>query len=930
MATEFRLLGNIEAHLDGNPVDIGHSQLRAVLAVLLVEINRTVSVDRFIDRVWGARRPLRRPRNGVQHGISLLRSALADVPGVAITWQATGYRLSADPDTVDLHRFRAEVAQARATGDDADAAALFAQALARWEGEPFAGLDTPWFTTLRDSVLQEHHTAQLDLTDLHLRQGRHAALLPELTARSHRHPLDERLAGQVVLAYYRNGRAADALTHYRHLRQRLADELGTNPGPALQQLFQQVLTADPALAAPAAERVPVPRHLPAPPRLFTGRTRELAHLTAALDDRAEAGGAVVISALAGAGGIGKTWLALTWAHRHLDRFPDGQLFVDLHGFSPSGRPTDPADALRGFLTALGADPGSLPPGLDDLAARYRDLVAGRRVLVVLDNAASAEQVVPLLPGSPTCTVLVTGRRRPASLIDRHGARHLPLGVLTRAEARDLLAGRLGAGRVAAEPAAVDELVELCGGYPLALSITARNAATRPGLALAEIAAELRELGLEVLDHDTDPAASLPTVLSWSLRRLTDEQRTVFALAGIAPGPDTTRAAVVALTGLPPARVHRALSALEEASLVERRPHGRYAMHDLVRDYAAATAHRTVSDDERQAAPARVMDFHLHTAHAADRLLEPQRPLVPPCPPTPGVQPLPLPDTAAAMAWLEAEHATLLATQRAAADLGRHHLVWHLAWALDIFHFRQGHLHDALAAWRAALDAAAHLPDPTALTRAHRLLGRVCSRLGLHEEATAHLGEALDVAARHHDVAEQAHTHRVLAFASAGRGDDRRALHHARHALDLYRPLGRPTWEADAHNQVGWYATRLDEHDIADEHCRTALALHRRHHNTDGEAAALDSLGLIAHRTGDHRQAVDHYRRALALCRDLGHSSQVADTLDSVGHPYAALGWHDEAREAWREALELYREQQREADVDRVERQLDALDSTPAT
>jgi tetratricopeptide (TPR) repeat protein len=689
----------------------------------------------------------------------------------------------------------------------------------------------------------------------------------------------------------------------------------------------------------------VPRQLPAAPGLFAGRQAELAGLNRVLGsaapdgqdtavqgtasaDMAVVGATVVVSAIGGAGGIGKTWLALAWAHRHLDRFPDGQLFVDLRGFSPAGEPMASDAALRGFLDALGVDPGRIPSAPDAQAALYRSLVVDRRMLIVLDNAATADQVIPLLPGSPTCTVLVTGRHRLASLIDRHGARHLTLGVLACDEARALLAGRLGADRVAAEPDAADELVELCGAYPLALSITARHAAIRPGVPLAEVAAELRELGLEMLDHDTDPAASLPSVLSWSLRRLTKEQRTVFGLLGIAPGPDTTLPAVVSLTDLSLARARKALSALEEASLVERRPLGRYAMHDLVRDYA--TTH-DLPDGVREAAMVRVVDFYLHTAHAADRLLYPHRPLLPPDPPAAGVHPHSLPDVAAATAWLEAEHATLLGTQRAAIALGRHHVVWHLAWVMDTFHFRRGYLRDALASWQAALDAAAHLPDLTIRSRTHRILGRACSRLGLHEEATGHMDWALELAVRHHnDPTEQAHTHLQLAFVWGRRGDDQRALSHARHAFDLHRILDHPVQEADALNAMGWFAARLGELDAARDHCRAALTRHRHHHDHTGEAAALDSLGLIAHRAGDHHQAVDHYRQALTLYRTLGHAYQVADALDRVGHPHAALGQQEQARAAWRQALELYRKQGRDTDAQRVQQQLDELDNPAIT
>ncbi|GAB2740583.1 ATP-binding protein [Amycolatopsis magusensis] len=693
----------------------------------------------------------------------------------------------------------------------------------------------------------------------------------------------------------------------------------------------------------------IPRQLPAAPGLFTGRTAELARLDRALthpatrqgpgtDAResttaapdtgpAGAGTTVLVSAIGGAGGIGKTWLALAWAYRHLERFPDGQLFVDLHGFSPTDDPVQPATAVRGFLDALGVDPDRIPADLGAQSALYRSLVAGRRMLIVLDNAATSDQVAPLLPGSPSCTVLVTGRHRLASLIDRHGARHLPLDVLSPEEARGLLAARLGADRVAAEPEAVDELIGLCGGHPLALSITARTAGTRPGVTLAEAAAELRDLGLEALDHDTDPAASLPTVLSWSLRHLTDEQRRVFALLGIAPGPDTTPPATAALTGLPDRSARRTLSGLENASLLERRPGGRYAMHDLIRRYATDTAHTTLPEQVREAALTRVVDFHLHTAHAAARLLNPHRALVRPEPPAPGVHPHPLPDTAAALAWLNAEHATLLATQRTAATLGHHHTVWHLAWNLNTFHRRRGHRHDEVTTWQAALDAADHLPDLAIRSRTHRFLGRACSRLGLHEQSTTHLEQALDLALRHHDPTEQAHTNQALAIAWGKRGDDRQALQHAHHALALFRALDQPVWEADALNQVGWYAARLGRFDTAREHCQAALTLHRHHHNPVGEAETLDSLGYIAHHTGDHHQALDHYHHALTLFRSLGNAYEVADTLDRVGHPHAALGRHEQARTVWREALQLYRDQGRDADADRVQRQLDDLDHT---
>ncbi|NUT91728.1 MAG: tetratricopeptide repeat protein [Saccharothrix sp.] len=677
----------------------------------------------------------------------------------------------------------------------------------------------------------------------------------------------------------------------------------------------------------------VPRQLPGAPRLFTGRVTELERMDHALTVAAPppvTGATVVVSAIGGAGGIGKTWLALAWAHRHLDRFPDGQLFADLHGFSPAGEPVDPAVAVRGFLDALGVEPGRIPADPAARTALYRSLVAGRRMLVVLDNAATADQVVPLLPGSPTCTVLVTSRSRLASLTDRHGAHHLPLGILAPAEARALLAARVGADRLAAEPDAVDALVELCGGHPLALSIAVRDSATHPDVPLAEIAAELRDLGLAALDHDTDPAAGLPTVLSWSLRRLSDEHRTAFALLGIAPGPDTTPAATAALTGLSPARTRKALAALTDASLLQRRAGGRYEMHDLVRGYARMTAHATLADSAREAALTRVMDFHTHTAHAADRLLNPHRQEVRPDRITPDVHPLPLSDGGAAMAWMEAEHATLLATQRAAATSGRPRVAWHLAWALETFLYRRGHRHDSLTSWRIALDAAAHLSDPAARSRTHRFLGRACSRMDLYDEAVEHLERSLALAERQGDLTEQAHTHRVLATVWEERANIRQALEHGQRALALYRALDQPTGVPESLNMVGWYHALLGDFDTARTHCLAARALHHANGNHTAESAALDSLGYIAHHTGDHPQAVALYRQALTLRRTLGHTALIAGTLDRLGHSHVALGHPDEARTAWLEALELYRHQGRDTDARRIESQLAALDNSAGT
>lgn len=539
------------------------------------------------------------------------------------------------------------------------------------------------------------------------------------------------------------------------------------------------------------------------------------------------------------------------------------------------------------------------------------------MLVVLDNAATAEQVVPLLPGSASCTVLVTSRHRLHGLVARHGASPLPLGMFTDAEAHALLVAILGPDHVAADEDSVAELMALCGGFPLALGLIA--ARIRHHLSTADAVAELREYGLDALDAD-DPTASLPAVLSWSLRRLTQRQRTVFALLGIAPGPDIGLPAATSLTGLPVGETRAELRALADVSLLDSRPGGRYAMHDLVRAYATTYAHHDLPEPVRRAALERVVDFYRHTAHTADRFLNPHPAPIRLHPPAPSAHPQPLPDHPSALAWMDTHHPHLLAAQHTAAGHHRHQAVWHLAWTLTAFHRRRGHRHAELAVWRAAADAAAHLPAATR-TLAHRRLGSAHAALGWHEQAIGHLHQALALAEQHHDPTQQAHNHHAIARAWERQGDDRRSLEHSRHARDLFHALGQTVWEAVTLNTVGWYAARLGDYDTARDHCRQALTLHGRHHDPNGEADTLDSLGYIDHHTGHHHQAIDHYQQALTLYRTLGNTSQSADTLDRLGHPLVALHQHAQARAVWREALELYREQGCEADAERVQRQL---------
>ncbi len=673
--------------------------------------------------------------------------------------------------------------------------------------------------------------------------------------------------------------------------------------------------------SPASDPV-VPRQLPAAPPGFAGRVLELAWLDAVL--REPECGTTVISAVGGAGGIGKTSLALHWAHLHAERFPDGQLFVDLRGFSPDSAPMPTAVAVRGLLDALGVAPGRLPADQHAQAALFRSLVAGRRMLLVLDNAADTEQVVPLLPGDPSCAVLVTSRNRLTGLIARNGVRHLTLDTLAPAEARAVLAGRLGAARTAAEPDAVDALVGLCGGLALALSIVAARAHSRPDR-LADLVGELRELGLDALD-DGDPAASLPTALSWSRRSLSAEQVTLFGLLGIAPGLDISPEAAASLVGLPLARVKALLRVLEDMSLLIRTATGRYGMHDLIRAYAARTCAAT--SEEKAAALRRVTDFYLHTALAGKQLLSPRIGTLEAPDPEPGGTPWALRDQAEALAWFDAEHHCLLAAQHVAAALGWHETVWRLAWAVDTFHLRRAHFKDNLAMWRTAVGATDRLADPAVSVTTHRFLGGALSRLQRHDEALHHLHHALRRAEDIGDRTCQARAHQSLIRGWERAGDHWRALEHADRAVELYRTVDDPTSQADALNSLGWSLAAVGRHEEGRVYCEQALTLHRRLHYPDGEASTLDSLGYIDHHTGHHARSVDRYRQALALRQALDDAWEVAIVLDGLGHPLVSLGHVEQARAVWQEALGIYREIRREEDAERVRLLLDGMRAVP--
>ncbi|WP_018682915.1 AfsR/SARP family transcriptional regulator [Actinokineospora enzanensis] len=912
---EFRVLGDLEARIGGASADLGHSRQRSVLAALLSEVNSPVPVDRLVDRVW-ADHPPRQARDTLYGYLYRLRRALSSSQAseqVRIERKSGGYVLRVDETTVDLFRFRDLVRSARSAPDDR-ASGLLEEALALWRGEPYSGLDLPWVDEQRLALERERLAAELDRNDIGLRLGDHHALLPAITALAMAHPLDERAAAQYVLALYRCGRQADALEHYQRVRLRLVDELGTDPGSELRDAYQRVLAGDAVPSRPVGD-APVPRQLPAPPTPFVGRRADLDRLDGILADQ-RAGDSVPIAVVGGIGGIGKTWLALQWAHRELDRFPDGQLYVDLRGFDPTCDPVSPSTAVRGFLDALGVAPDAVPADLDARTGLYRSLVADKRMLVVLDNARDSAQILPLLPGSAASTVLVTSRHQLTGLTAAHAAASMHLDCLSDDDARELLGRRLDPQRIAGEPDAAAELLAYCGGLPLALTIATVQVAGAPDYRLADLVEELRDSPsrLDALDGG-ELNASLRGVFAASYGALSPAAAEAFRLLGPAPGPDISLPGAANLLRLPGTRARVVLRELRRAHLVQQGCPNRFRMHDLVRLYAADRARPEQGEKSR-----RLVDFYAHSAHRADQLLNPHRPPVSPGEPPAGCEPMVFDGRGDAMAWFDVEHANLLAAQRLAANQGWDAAAWHLAWALTAFHFLGGHLPDQIAVWRLGLAAAERLGDSSARTTAHRRLGDACARGGELVEGITHLEKALELAAAG-DVAEQAHAHRALGIAWEQRGDLERALAYSLLALLLYQGLDNPVWESTALNTVGWCQARLGEYGAARRHCCQALELAESAGYHDGVAGTLDSLGYVAQHAGLHDEAIEYYNRALRMFRAHGNAYEAANTLVNLGDVHVAVGERGEAESAWGKALRLYRAQHRLREAAGVEGRL---------
>jgi DNA-binding SARP family transcriptional activator/tetratricopeptide (TPR) repeat protein len=926
-----RVLGD-----DETEVVIGAPRLQVLLASLLVRSGRVVSAETLADYVWDGKPPPG-AKATLQSYVMRLRRLLGPGAGTRLQTRPPGYLLDLDMDSeLDLRlfeRLRHEGQQAAASGQWELAVSAFRSALGLWRGEALADVPSELLRSGECERLGEARMVVIESwAEAELQVGRAHDVVPELSGLCAEHPFRESLHGLLMTALYASGRRAEALSEFVAVRRRLVEEIGVEPGPKLMELHARMLSDDPTLLNGSRSLTPgnqepkedgaeiaqrdasagggrprdpsaeiIPRQLPAAIRHFTARAAELETLTTLLPDASEAVGTVVITALRGMGGIGKTALAVYWAHQVTDAFPDGQLYVDLRGFSPETAPLTVAEAVRAFLDAFGVPPSRLPASVEAQCALYRSLVAGKRVLVVLDNARDAAQVRPLLPGAASCLALVTSRNRLTSLAAVEGAQILDLDVFSREDARDLLVRRLGTRWTTAQSAAVDDLIELCSGLPLALSIAAARASGSPERIVA-VAEELRHerSRLDALDAG-DPVTDVRAVFSWSYRNLDAAAAWTFRMLGLHPGPDISLAAVASLTGYSPPGARRAMASLTQACLVTASPAGRYTLHDLVLAYAGEQAGQ-LPDTERDAALRRMMDHYLHSGAAASQRLSPRRHQITLGSLAPGVVTDPLADVPQALAWFERETPVLLAVARRAAALGLDVDAWQIPWTAAKFLHQSGRWQDLISIGLTAAAAAGRAGDRDGQADMNGDLGLCYAKLGAFDEAQVHLTRALELYTASGNLPGQSSAHRLLAATCEARGRPREALDHALQSLELSRRSGDPRYEGDALCTVAWFHALCGEFDQSLTRCQESLRWYRANGDPHGEAAVHDTLGYSYHQLGQYDQAIGCYQQALKQFQHAGDRYNVAGTFNRLGDVHAAAGANGAARDAWHQAL----------------------------
>lgn len=904
----YRILGALRAvDGQGRPCLLDRRQSR-ILAVLLLSPDRMVSRDHLVDAVWNDSPPATAVRQ-LQNCVSQLRHRLAGDQGEhPIVAEPTGYHIRLEAGQLDAQVFETSVAVATdqaAVGRVADAASGLRDALALWRGPALAGIKGRVIEA-GSSRLDEQRLAVLETClELELGQGQQNEIIGELLHLVAANPLRERMVGLLMLALHASGRRSEALRAYDRLRHHLGEELGLDPGTNLQELHAGILrNAAPATPA-AVPRRTVPRQLPAPVRHFVGREPILRELDTLAEDAAAQGGALAV--LHGTGGIGKTALALQWAHRAATAFPDGQLFVNLRGFDPHRQPLPAATALRSLLGALGVTAEQIPADVEERASLYRSLLAERRMLIVLDNARATDQIRPLLPGGGGCMVVATSRNELTSLVAVEGARPFTLDLFSVEEAQHLLTGRLGAERLTTDPQAVSDLIACCARLPLALAIMAARAAAHPTFPLSTFSGELTDTRrrLDAVDGG-DQFTQMRSVLSWSYQRLSAPVAQMFRLLGLHGGTDITVAAAAHLAGRPALHTRHVLTDLARSHLVTEHTMGRYAMHDLLSAYAGELAATHESEAGRQRAIRRLLTYYLYAAASADVLVTPHRRRTPLPEPVSPLDELPcFGGHLEALSWLETERNNLTAVVRLAHDTGEYATGWRLANLLwGLFHLGK-YWDDWIATHRVGLACAQACEDTSAEFTMHSSLGTAHRELGRFAEARQCHHAALRISRRTADRRGEAQALNGLGAVYGDMRQSRLARQFLRRSLQIRREIGDRWGEAIT-------VCNLGEEDLADgdlaaarHHFTVALTIRRDIGDRWGEAMTLSCLGQAFVAGKQYDEALTHLSDALTMHREMNDLAMQASDLHHLGRIEHELGHGERGEQHLREARAIY-------------------------
>ena len=900
------VLGPVVAWRDGVALAVGPPGRRAVLAVLALAAGELVRREMVIDVLWGQRPPATAAELVAAH-VSRLRRVLdpAGASGVLRGDGAAGYRLRAGAGGLDVVVFgelARRAGEAAAAGDAVAACGLYEQALGLWRGEPAGDVAVLRGHPAVAGLLRRRAEVAAAYAQAACGLGWHERVIPLLEGLAQAEPLNERVHAALMVALGGTGQQAAAVAVFEGLRQRLDQELGVYPGPELAEAHQRVLRQD--IPAPADGPAAAMRTLPRDVAAFTGREGELGRLIAA---GAGAAGVVAIHAVDGMPGVGKTALVTRAAHLLAVGFPDGQLFVGLHAHTPGLRPADPSEVLAGLLACTGLGPREIPAGLDARAQRWRGRLAGKKVLLVLDDAAGHAQVEPLLPGTEGCLVLVTSRRR---LVALPGAQPLALDTLPPDQAAELFTRLSGRAPDAAGAAAAADLARLCGYLPLAIALLAGRLAHHPGRTTTRFAAEFaavrdRLADLAAGDHPGDPAVAAAFQMSYD--DLPADPQRLFCLLGLHPGPDIDTWAAAALAGVPPERARQNLDALYTDHLIDEPAPGRYRFHDLIREYAHGLATRHYPAAARGQATGRLLDYYLHTAQIADRHLARY---TRPSPPLPTLAPAAapgLPGQAAAHAWLRAEHQNLLACIGYAAATAQPRRLIALTAAMASYLLREGPWQQAAALHQAAATTARNHHDRLGEASALHDLGRVRDLTGDYPAAACSQEQALAIYQDLGNRLGQANTLHALGRHRDLTGDYPAAAGLQERALDIYQDLGDRLGQANTLERLGYVRCMTGDYPAAADQLEQALDIYQDLGDRHGQANTLHALGYVRDLTGDYPAAAGLLERALAIYQDLGDRHGQANTLHALGRLRDLTGDYPAAAGLQEQALAIYQD-----------------------